>query len=162
MSSDAPALLCIFQMSTTCVTISHRWASPLSPFCNWKFVYLGQGNDKRQLTSAVFTNVPIYIQYIHQYILSRPLLRLMYGEYWFRLSRLSMMVIGSFASYTKTKLVESAVWCLLTLDDGVEQVARVLEVIAGSKYLNTVQDQNCSFSLLNNNKQNSMNMKWSK
>ncbi len=40
---------------------------------------------------------------------SRPLLRLMYGEYWFRLSRLSMMVIGSFASFTKTKSVESAV-----------------------------------------------------
>ncbi len=34
-----------------------------------------------------------------------------------------MMVIGSFASYTKTKLVESAVRCLLTLDDDVEQVA---------------------------------------
>jgi hypothetical protein len=33
----------------------------------------------------------------------------MYGQYWFRLSRLSMMVIGSFASYTKTKSVESAV-----------------------------------------------------
>jgi hypothetical protein len=33
----------------------------------------------------------------------------MYGEYWFRLSHLSMMVIGSFASYTKTKSVESAV-----------------------------------------------------
>jgi hypothetical protein len=32
-----------------------------------------------------------------------------------------MMVIGSFASYTKTKSVESAV-CLLTLGDGVEQV----------------------------------------
>jgi hypothetical protein len=39
----------------------------------------------------------------------------MYGEYWFRLFRLSMMVIGSFASYTKTKSVESAVWCLLTV-----------------------------------------------
>jgi hypothetical protein len=33
------------------------------------------------------------------------------------------MVIGSFASYTKTKSVESAVWCLLTLDDDVETVA---------------------------------------
>ncbi len=33
-----------------------------------------------------------------------------------------MMVIGSFASYTKTKSVESAVWCLLTQDDGGEQV----------------------------------------
>ncbi len=32
------------------------------------------------------------------------------------------MVIGSFASYTKIKSVEFAVWCLLTLDDdGVEQ-----------------------------------------
>ncbi len=30
-------------------------------------------------------------------------------RYWFRLSRLSIMVIGSFASYTKTKSVESAV-----------------------------------------------------
>jgi hypothetical protein len=49
-----------------------------------------------------------------------PAARLMYGEYWFRLSRLSMMVIGSFASYTKTKSVESAVGCLLTLDDDVE------------------------------------------
>jgi hypothetical protein len=38
-----------------------------------------------------------------------PSARLMYGEYWFRLSGLSMMVIGSFASYTKTKSVESAV-----------------------------------------------------
>jgi hypothetical protein len=40
---------------------------------------------------------------------SRPLLDCMYGEYWFRLSRLSMVVIGSFASYTKTKPMESAV-----------------------------------------------------
>jgi hypothetical protein len=30
-------------------------------------------------------------------------------RYWFRLSHLYMMVIGSFASYTKTKSVESAV-----------------------------------------------------
>ncbi len=37
-----------------------------------------------------------------------------------------MMVIGSFASYTKTKSVESAVWCLLTLDDDVEQVTQVI------------------------------------
>jgi hypothetical protein len=42
-------------------------------------------------------------------LVTRPLLRLMYGEYWFRLSRLPMMVIGSFASYTKTKSVKSAV-----------------------------------------------------
>jgi hypothetical protein len=51
-----------------------------------------------------------------------PSARMMYGEYWFRLSRLSMMVIGSIASYTKTKLVESAVWCLLTRDDDVVTV----------------------------------------
>jgi hypothetical protein len=38
-----------------------------------------------------------------------------------------MMVIGSFASYTKKKSVESAVWCLFTLeDDDVEQGVRVL------------------------------------
>ncbi len=55
----------------------------------------------------------------------------MYGEYLFRLSRLSVMVIGSFASYTKAKSVESAVWCLLTLDDDVETGNRqqVLEVL---------------------------------
>ncbi len=58
-------------------------------------------------------------------LVSRPLLRLMYGKYWFRLSHLSMMVIGSFASYTKTKSVESAVWCLLTLDDDVETGSRI-------------------------------------
>jgi hypothetical protein len=52
--------------------------------------------------------------------LSCPLLDCKYGEYWFSLSRLSMMVIGSIASYTKTKSVESAVWCLLTRDDDVE------------------------------------------
>jgi hypothetical protein len=58
------------------------------------------------------------------FYMSRPLLRLMYGEYWFCLSHLSMMVIGSFASYPKTKSVESAVWCLLTLDDDVETGSR--------------------------------------
>jgi hypothetical protein len=47
-----------------------------------------------------------------------------------------MMVIGSFASYTKTKLVESAEWCLLTLDDDVEQVARdIPEHGSGSELL---------------------------
>ncbi len=48
-----------------------------------------------------------------------------------------IMVIGSFASYTKTKSVESAVWCLLTLDDdGVEQrvLERVLAVSQGYGY----------------------------
>ncbi len=79
---------------------------------------------------------------------SRPLLRLMYGEYWFRLTRLSIMVIDSFASYTKTKSVESAVWCLLTLDDDVETGCRytgtssVLRV-TGSKY-SMLQSWTCS------------------
>jgi hypothetical protein len=61
------------------------------------------------------------------YKLSRPLQDCMYGEYWFSLSRLSMMVRGSFASYTKTKSVESAVWCLLTRNDDVEK--QVLEQV---------------------------------
>jgi hypothetical protein len=94
--------------------------------------------------------------------LSRPLLRLMYGEYWFRLSRLSMMVIGSFASYTKTKSVESAVWCLLTLDDDdVEQaVVNRYWCIAGNcqrriKIPEQGQVQNCSFSFRTTIKQNS-------
>ncbi len=79
---------------------------------------------------------------IFQGVVSCPLLDCMYGEYWFRLSRLSIMVIGSFTSYTKTKSVESAVWCLLTRDDDVENRYFLYN---GSKYLNTVQDQNCIF-----------------
>ncbi len=81
--------------------------------------------------------------------MSRPLLRLMYGEYWFRLSRLSMMVIGSFASYTKTKSVESAVLCLLTLDDDVETVAGT-DVLQDRTTLTEFRSK-LLFSLLNNN-----------
>jgi hypothetical protein len=55
----------------------------------------------------------------------------LYGEYWFRLSRYVYDGNRSFASYTKTKLVESAVWCLLTRDDDVEQ--RVLEQVPGNR-----------------------------
>jgi hypothetical protein len=77
----------------------------------------------------------------------------MVGEYWFRLSCLSMMVIGSFASYTKTKSVESAIWCWLTLDDGVI-------FFTGSKYLKKVQYQNCYFLFSNNN--NKHWWKWNK
>ncbi len=44
---------------------------------------------------------------------------------WFRLSRDVYVGNRSFASYTKTKSVESAVWCLLTrLDDGDSQQDR--------------------------------------
>ncbi len=44
-----------------------------------------------------------------------------------------MMVIGSFASYTKTKSVESAVWCLLTRDDDVEkEVLEQVTVLMGN------------------------------
>ncbi len=53
-------------------------------------------------------NVRKYLAFTLLLVVS-PSARLMYGEYWFCLSRLSMMVIGSFASYTKTKSVESAV-----------------------------------------------------
>jgi hypothetical protein len=43
-------------------------------------------------------------------------------RYWFGLSRNVYGGNRSFASYTKTKTVESAVWCLLTqLDDGDSQ-----------------------------------------
>ncbi len=54
-------------------------------------------------------------------------------RYWFRLYSDVYGGNRSFASYTKTKTMESAVWCLLTrLDDGdSQQVTR-------SKYLNTV------------------------
>ncbi len=77
------------------------------------------------------------------------------------------MVIGSFASYTKTKSVESAIWCLLTLDDdGVEQVLvtgiclRVTQVLVetrnGIEIPEQGQVQNCSFSFQATIKQNSM------
>ncbi len=58
------------------------------------------------------------------------------------------MVIGSFASYTKTKSVESAVLCLLTLDDDdVEQVVvNRYFLYNGIKIPEQGQVQNCSFS----------------
>ncbi len=70
-----------------------------------------------------------------------------------------MMVIGSFASYTKTKSEESAVWCLLTLDDDdvgqLEQVTR-----NGIEIPEQGQVQNCSIFFSNNNQnKNSMKMK---
>ncbi len=71
--------------------------------------------------------------------MSRPLLKIDTWRYWFRLSCDVYDGNRSFASYTKTKTVESDVWCLLTRLDGGEQST-------GSKYLNTVQDQNSSFS----------------
>ncbi len=65
-----------------------------------------------------------------------------------------MMVIGSFASYTKTKPMESAVCCLLTLDDGGEQVT-----VNRIEIPEQGQVQNCSFSFRTTIKQNSMEMK---
>ncbi len=73
---------------------------------------------------------------------------LMFGVYWFRLSLLSMVVIGSFASYTKTKSVESAVWCLLTLAMMLNTGVSSHTGWTGSKYLNRVQVQNCSYLFL--------------
>jgi hypothetical protein len=72
---------------------------------------------------------------------SRPLLKIATWRYWFRLSRDVYSGNRSFASYTKTKTVESDVCCLLTRLDCGEQST-------GLKYLNTVQDQNSSFSFL--------------
>jgi hypothetical protein len=121
----------------------------------WKFPGAPKpGNQRSSSKSHSLTIRIVFSPENSKRQVSRPLLRLMYGEYWFRLSRLSMMVIGSFASYTKTESVESAVWCLLTLGDGVEQVVvnrylmycRLLVTgNAGSKYLNRVQGQNYSF-----------------
>jgi hypothetical protein len=51
----------------------------------------------------------LYSRYFHPVIHVLPSAWIAVWRYWFRLSRLSMMVIGSFASYTKTKSVESAV-----------------------------------------------------
>jgi hypothetical protein len=68
-------------------------------------------NQKRctsMLPAEIFFIIAKFFEFFTD-LLSHPLRRLMYGEYWFRLSRLSIMVIGSFASYTKTKSVESAV-----------------------------------------------------
>ncbi len=74
------------------------------------------------------------------------------------------MVIGSFASYTKIKSAESAVWCLLTLDDdGVEQA-----VVNRYWYIAVMQDRNTwtefrfrivLFPFEQQSKQNSMKMK---
>ncbi len=76
------------------------------------------------------------------------------------------MVIGSFASYTKTKSVESAVWCLLTLDDDdVEQVTQVLvvlQVIFFTAYGIKIPEQGSGselFFFFSNNNQNKTQMK---
>ncbi len=50
-----------------------------------------------------------HLIYCALYISVSPSAQIAVWRYWFRLSHLSMMVIGSFASYTKTKSVESAV-----------------------------------------------------
>jgi hypothetical protein len=72
---------------------------------------------------------------IHQLNVS-PSAKIATSRYLFCLSRDVYGGNRSFTSYTKTKMVESAVLCLLTrLDDGDSQQ------VTGSKYLNTVQDQ---------------------
>jgi hypothetical protein len=68
---------------------------------------------------------------------------------------MSMMVIVPSLLY-KDKV--SGVCCMMFIDSKwwcwiLEQVQRVLEGVAGSKYLNTVQDQNCSFLFRSINKQ---------
>jgi hypothetical protein len=64
-------------------------------------------------------------------------------RYWFRLSRDVYGGNRSFASYTKAKTVESAVWCLLTrLDDGDSQQVTGTSRTTGSKY-SMLQSWNC-------------------
>jgi hypothetical protein len=88
--------------------------------------------DVNRVLFALYTGfqLPLHIAYPHPYpLLSCPLLRLLVWRYWFRLSRNVYGGNRSFASYTKTKTVESVVWCLLTwLDDGDSQQ------VTGSKY----------------------------
>jgi hypothetical protein len=64
-----------------------------------------------------------------------------------------MMVIGSFASYTKTNSVESAVWCLLTRDDDVEtdtwSSSRLLLLLYGIEIPEHGSGSELFFSLLN-------------
>jgi hypothetical protein len=50
----------------------------------------------------------------------------------------------------------------MMVTDELEQLQRVLEQVAGSKYLNTVQDQNCSFSIEQQINKESMRMKTAK
>ncbi len=80
--------------------------------------------EKTMIISVVFDLLTSWSEgsCLNHYTIVSPSALIAVWRYWFRLSHLSIMVIGSFASYTKTKSVESAVWCLLTLDDdGVEQ-----------------------------------------
>ncbi len=88
----------------------------------------------------ILTNLRLYpllkqYKYVVHIIVS-PSAKIATWRYWFRLSCDVYGSNRSFASYTKTKMVESAVWCLLTwIDDGDSQQ------VTGSKYLNSVQDQ---------------------
>ncbi len=76
-------------------------------------------------------------------LLSRPLVKIATWRYWFRLSRDVYDGNRSFASYTKTNTVESDVNDVYWLD------LMVVNIQQDRKYLNTVQDQNSSFSFNN-------------
>jgi hypothetical protein len=62
----------------------------------------------RQLFGVIGKTIRTGLQK-HFLVTVSPSAQIAVWRYWFHLSRLSMMVIGSFASYTKTKSVESAV-----------------------------------------------------
>ncbi len=96
----------------------------------------------------------------------------LFGEYWFRISRYVYDGNRSFAPIlrqSRWSLLYDVYWLKMMMLNtwtgttgyffcltGNRQ--RVPEQVAGSKYLNMVQDQNCSFSLLN--KINKDQWKW--
>ncbi len=99
-------------------------------------------------------------------LLSRPLLKIAMWRYWFRLSR---YVYGGNRSFSP--VLRQSQWSLLyDVYDSYwwwwqmnwNRHNRVLEQVAGSKYLNTVQDQNCSFSFEQWINKESMRMKTTK
>jgi hypothetical protein len=121
--------------------------SPLSPSITGTISDLLKENlflDKIRVGGEVYIEplsfVVLFLKSVRTVVyLSHPLLKITTWRYWFRLSGDVYDGNRSFASYTKTNTVKSDVWCLLTrLVDG--------EQSTGSKYLNTVQGQNSSFS----------------
>jgi hypothetical protein len=95
-------MVCVYNMKAD--RLPRGMVRPAVEVCANRSVFFDSAQKR---TDSCLKFVKCNVKNYHK--VSRPLLRLMYREYWFRLSRLSMMVIGSFASYTKTKSVESAV-----------------------------------------------------
>ncbi len=102
------------------------WCAPLSSPNH--IISLTQGKESCQMVmcTSIFSQ-----SYYHTYtrrvvrwwcVHVSPSAKIATWRYWFHLSRDVYGGNRSFASYTKTKTVESAVWCLMTwLDDGDSQ-----------------------------------------